>query len=102
MCFALSATHNAPLGSGDRAELKESRSIRRYRRDTGCETEEAWVLTSRTVVTVASAVAKKKAAAIAANAIRRRITLPPMMVHELSGLDGQRRNFAVEPILLGS
>jgi hypothetical protein len=45
----------------------------------GREIEEVWVFTSRTVVTVAKAVAKQKAAANAASAIRIRMALSPMI-----------------------
>src|SRR5215475_15480425 len=72
---------------------------------TGRDSDEVWVFTSRTVVTVARAVAKKKAAANAANAMRRRMTLPPKNSTRnandgSSGLDHERRNFTVEPSLL--
>jgi len=49
-------------------------------RAVGCESEDVCVLTSRTVVTVARAVAKANAAAKAANAMRRRMTMPPKWV----------------------
>jgi hypothetical protein len=63
-------------------------------------------LTSRTVVTVAKAVAKTKAAAKAANAKRRRMTCLPNKEYDAKrifgsgGPDCEGRHFPVEPILL--
>jgi hypothetical protein len=67
----------------------------------GCESEEVSVLTCFTVVTAAQATATPNAAANVANAICKRMSLPPVCPggHGECG-DRERGDFAVEPILL--
>jgi hypothetical protein len=71
---------------------------------TGCDSEEVSALTCFTVVTAAQATATPNAAAKAANAICKRMSLPPICSGGPSWRmqcgDRERRDFAVKPILL--